>query len=201
MDNHSIVILAFACVSGAISPGPSLALVIKNTIDGGRTQGILTGIGHGLGLTIYAFGAVMGLSSIFVGNQRIYAFIQISGSLWLAYIGFMMIKSSSSTFQSRHIRSKSSGFLDGFMISFLNPKILIFFVAVFSQFIHEKITNYDKAVFVAIAGMIDTMWYVLVAATLAKSKLLVKLKANTFFIDKIIGSILICISISILLKV
>tara|TARA_B100001248_G_C27364532_1_gene448240 strand:+ start:129 stop:734 length:606 start_codon:yes stop_codon:yes gene_type:complete len=201
MDNQSIVILAFACVSGAISPGPSLALVIKNTIDGGRTQGILTGIGHGLGLTIYAFGAVMGLSSIFVGNQRIYAFIQILGSLWLAYIGFMMIKSSSSTFQSRHIRSKSSGFLDGFMISFLNPKILIFFVAVFSQFIHEEITNYDKAVFVAIAGMIDTMWYVLVAATLAKSKLLVKLKANTFFIDKIIGSILICISISILLKV
>ena len=201
MDNQSIVILAFACASGAISPGPSLALVIKNTIDGGRTQGILTGIGHGLGLTIYAFGAVMGLSSIFVGNQRIYAFIQILGSLWLAYIGFMMIKSSSSTFQSRHIRSKSSGFLDGFMISFLNPKILIFFVAVFSQFIHEEITNYDKAVFVAIAGMIDTMWYVLVAATLAKSKLLFKLKANTFFIDKIIGSILICISISILLKI
>ena len=201
MDNHSIVILAIVCASGAISPGPSLAVVIKNTIDGGRTQGILTGVGHGLGLTIYAFMAVMGLSSIFVVYQKVYAFIQILGSFWLAYIGYTMIKSSSLTSQRRHWRRKSIGFLDGFMISFLNPKILVFFVAVFSQFIHAEITNYEKAVIVAIAGMIDTMWYVLVAATLAKSKLLFKLKANTFFIDKIIGSILICISISILLKI
>ena len=201
MDNYSIIILAFLCASGAISPGPSLAIVIKNTMDGGKTQGILTGVGHGLGLTIYASLAVMGLSSIFVDNQRVFGFIQILGSLWVAKIGYMMIKSSSSTFPSMHWRSKSKGFLDGFMISFLNPKILVFFVAIFSQFMKGEITNNDKAVIVAIAGMIDTIWYVLVAVTLAKSKLLVRMKANASSIDKIIGSILICISISLLLKV
>ena len=201
MDNNSIIILAFVCASGAISPGPSLAIVIKNTMEGGRTQGVLSGVGHGLGLTIYAFVAIMGLSSIFTGNQRVYALIQILGSLWLTYIGYKMIKSSSSTFPNRQRRSKSRGFMDGFMISFLNPKILVFFVAIFSQLINGEITNKDKAVIVAIAGMIDTIWYVLVAATLAKSKLLDRLKANTSSIDKIVGTILICISISILLKV
>ena len=200
MDNYSIIILALVCASGAISPGPSLAIVVKNTMDGGRTQGILTGVGHGLGLTIYAFIAIMGLSSIFIGNPRVYASIQILGSLWLGYIGYMMIKASSSTFPIKQRRSKSRGFMDGFMISFLNPKILVFFVAVFSQFINQEITNNDKAVIVTIAGMIDTIWYVLVAVTLAKSKLLVRLKTNASFIDKIVGSILICISFSILLS-
>ena len=192
--------MAFVCASGAISPGPSLAVVIKNTIEGGRTQGILTGVGHGLGLTIYAFIAVMGLSSIIVGNQSVFFFIQILGSLWLARIGYLMIKSTSSNFSNRHKKSNSKGFLEGFMISFLNPKILVFFAAIFSQFINNEITNTDKAVIVSIAGIIDTLWYVCVAAMLAKSSLLVKLRNNSSFIDKIVGLLLVCISISLIFK-
>ena len=201
MDTYSLIILAFVCASGAISPGPSLAIVIKNTIEGGRTQGILTGVGHGLGLTVYAFIAVMGLSSIIVGNQSVFVFIQILGALWLAYVGYLMIKSTSSTSPNRAGKSNSKGFLEGFMISFLNPKILVFFAAIFSQFITKEITNSDKAVIVSIAGIIDTLWYVWVAAVLAKSKLLVKLRANSSLINKILGFVLICISISIILKV
>ena len=201
MDIYSLVILAFVCASGAISPGPSLGVVIKNTIDGGRTQGILTGMGHGLGLTLYAFIAVIGLSSIIVGNKSVFVFIQILGAMWLIYIGYLMIKSTSSTFTNSSSKSNSKGFLEGFMISFLNPKILVFFAAVFSQFIKQDITNTDKAVIVAIAGTIDTLWYVMVAAALSKSRLLVKLRANSSLIDKIIGFLLISISISIIFNV
>ena len=57
---------------GAISPGPSLAIVIRNTISGGRIQGVMTGLGHGLGLSIYAFIAVMGLSSLILHNLKIF---------------------------------------------------------------------------------------------------------------------------------
>ena len=49
------------------------------------------------------------------------------------------------------------------MISFLNPKILVFFVAVFSQFIYKELTRLDKTIIVLVAGLIDTFWYVLVA--------------------------------------
>ena len=201
MDFQSIIILAFICASGAISPGPSLAVVIRNTIEGGRTQGILTGIGHGIGLTIYASIAVMGLSSIIIANQSFFVFIQILGALWLIYIGYLMIKSSSSGFSNMQKKNIPKGFLEGFMISFLNPKILVFFAAVFSQFIKNDINAFDKSVIVAIAGFIDTLWYVLVAVALAKSSLLVKLKANSSLIDKIGGSILIGISLYIILKV
>ena len=56
MDLTTILALSFVCAMGAMSPGPSLAVVLRNTISGGRLQGIMTGVGHGLGFGIYALG-------------------------------------------------------------------------------------------------------------------------------------------------
>ena len=62
MDFKSILAISVICALGAISPGPSLAVVVRNTINGGRKRGVLTGVGHGLGLGIYALISVMGIS-------------------------------------------------------------------------------------------------------------------------------------------
>jgi threonine/homoserine/homoserine lactone efflux protein len=54
MDINSLIMISLACAAGAISPGPSLIVVIRNTIAGGRKQGVMTAIGHGIGLGLYA---------------------------------------------------------------------------------------------------------------------------------------------------
>ena len=53
--------LALICILGAMSPGPSLAVILRNSISGSRKQGVFAGIGHGLGITFYALIAVLGL--------------------------------------------------------------------------------------------------------------------------------------------
>ena len=201
MDTQAVIILALVCASGAISPGPSLAVVMRNTIKGGRTQGVLTGIGHGLGLTIYAFIAVMGLSSILIGNKTLFTSIQIAGSLWLIWIGYNLIRSSSIELPEHHVESGVKGFLEGLMISFLNPKILVFFVAVFSQFIHKELTVVDKTIIVIVAGVIDTFWYVLVAMLLAGKNFINQLKENSAWIDRVTGVFIILIALVIIIKV
>ena len=60
---------AIVCIIGAISPGPSLAVVIRNNINHDRFSGILTSIGHGLGICVYATLAVLGLGIILEANQ------------------------------------------------------------------------------------------------------------------------------------
>ena len=200
MDINSILILAIVCASGAISPGPSLAVVIRNTITGGRAQGIMTGIGHGIGLTIYAFIAVMGLSSMLIGNQTLFVFVQMAGSFWLIWIGCKMILSSPMEYSKKNVDSRKRGFIDGFMISFLNPKILVFFVAVFSQFINEKLTNSDRAKIVMVAGVIDTFWYVFVAMLLAGSNFIDKIKKYSVWIDRFTGVLLIGLSLAIIIR-
>ena len=200
MDIQAIIILVLVCASGAISPGPSLAVVMRNTIKGGRAQGVMTGIGHGLGLTIYAFIAVMGLSSILTGNKTLFTSIQIAGAFWLIWIGYNMIRSSSKEFPEHHVESGVKGFMEGFMISFLNPKILVFFVAVFSQFIHGELTRIDIAIIVLVAGFIDTFWYVLVAMLIAGTKLIDQLKEKSAWIDRMTGIFLLGIAFFIIIK-
>ena len=88
MNFTALLGMSIVCALGAMSPGPSLAVVLRNTISGGRTQGVLTGIGHGIGFTIYAFLAVTGLSAILIANESAFSFLQWSGAailLWLSY--------------------------------------------------------------------------------------------------------------------
>ena len=59
------------CLLGAMSPGPSMAVVINNAIFKGRYNGILTSIGHGIGIAVYAAFAVMGLGLIIKTNALI----------------------------------------------------------------------------------------------------------------------------------
>ena len=201
MDFKSILAISVICALGAISPGPSLAVVIRNTINGGRKQGVLTGVGHGLGLGIYALLSVMGISSLITGNKELFNIIQIIGSFFLIFLASRMIfnKSDKELIDFDNYKTRK-GFFEGFMISFLNPKILIFFTAVFSQFMTEDLTLVDKITMAVVAGVIDISWYVLVAIVLAGTKLLNVLKRQSNYIDKITGYILLILGILMLVK-
>ena len=197
MELKELIMLSFVCAMGAISPGPSLAVVIRNTISGGRFQGVMTGIGHGIGIGLYAFMAVMGLSSLLLSNEKLFIIFQIAGAIILFWIACKMILNKPSNLIDKEQFSKK-GFIQGFMIAFLNPKILVFLVAVFSQFIKSDINSLDRFIIAIMASIIDMGWYVLVSLLLAGTSLINSFRANGVLIDRSIGSILILISLLLL---
>ena len=194
MELKDLIVLSLVCAMGAISPGPSLAVVIRNTISGGRFQGVMTGIGHGIGIGIYAFMAVMGLSSLLINNENIFKTFQLAGAIILLLIAYKMIINKPSEVFNENI-TRGRGFIEGFMIAFLNPKILVFLVAVFSQFINSDINILDRAIIAIMASVIDMAWYVLVALLLAGTSLIDNFRSNAVLIDRSIGAILILISL------
>ena len=200
MDIKSLIGLSFVCAMGAISPGPSLVVVLRNTIAGGRRQGVMTGVGHGLGITVYSFIAVMGLSSLLLANKQIFNLLQWAGALVLIWLAFDMISFNTSDLSEKYEDSGRRGFIEGFMISFLNPKILVFMVAVFSQFISPDIDNPSRFIMALMAGIIDAAWYVLVAIALAGTPIINTLRANAGTIDRSIGVVLLFIAILLIIK-
>lgn len=200
MDIKSLMVLSFVCAMGAISPGPSLVVVLRNTISGGRLQGVMTGIGHGIGLSIYAFIAVMGLSSIILSNENYFQTIQFTGALVLIWLAYNMIIHKPSKSSEDYEGSGGRGFIEGFMIAFFNPKILIFFVAIFSQFIETRTNITDRLIIAIMAGIIDATWYVFVALILAGTSLIEKIRMNGVVIDRLIGLILLVIAILLIVK-
>ena len=114
MDFTALLGLSFVCAMGAMSPGPSLAVVIRNTISGGRTQGIMTGVGHGIGFGIYAMLAVTGLSAILVADESKFELLQLSGAFVLLWLSYNMLTYVPSEGVKEHQSSGRKGFVEGF---------------------------------------------------------------------------------------
>jgi len=200
MDFTALLGMSIVCAMGAMSPGPSLAVVLRNTISGGRTRGVMTGIGHGIGFGIYAFIAVMGLSALLLANEGFFNLLQWAGAAVLFWLAYNMLTYNPSGPAKEHESTGRKGFAEGFMIAFLNPKILVFLVAVFSQFIDPKMENMDRFIMAFIAGIIDTVWYVLVAAVLSGTPAIDKLRANAVVIDRSIGTVLLILAFMLVLR-
>ena len=64
MDFAALAPIVAVLIVGAISPGPSLAILIRNTLEGGKKRGVACGVGHGIGFGIYAFIAIAGIAQL-----------------------------------------------------------------------------------------------------------------------------------------
>lgn len=186
---------AAVCVAGAMSPGPSLALVIRNSTKFSRIAGLMTAIGHGLGMGIYAVFAVTGLVIVITTNVYLFQLIQILGICFLLYFGIQFILQKSNEIIIDDNQKNINSFIQGFSISILNPKILIWFAAIFSQFVSVNGTFTSNSILVLTASIIDCIWYVIVALVVTSYGL------NNFFqkriniIQKVSGFILVLIGI------
>ncbi|SFC90154.1 LysE family translocator [Pseudoalteromonas denitrificans] len=194
--------LATICLLGAMTPGPSLAIVLKHTVAGGRLNGLVASIAHGAGIALYAILTVIGMAVIIKETPWLFNIIKYSGAVFLLWLAYKAFTSKSSLGELKHqtatVSLKQSAW-EGFMIAFLNPKIAMFFIALFSQFIDANASLQQKVIMVSTVGGIDTVWYCLIALALSKSKVLEKLRNNVHIIEKITGVVLLGITARVLM--
>jgi threonine/homoserine/homoserine lactone efflux protein len=200
MINWFWVQFASICIVGAMSPGPSMALIIRNSIKYGRVSGLLSSIGHAIGIGIYASISVVGLQLILINNIFVFNTIQFCGSIFLLILGILFLKNSGEKLSLEDDQKNLNSFIQGFAISILNPKILIWFTAIFSQFIEASSTNMTKLTMVFMASSIDGIWYIIVTIVVTGFGLKQILENNTKTIQNISGIVLIFISLIIFYK-
>ena len=99
-----------------------------------------------------------------------------------------------------NIKVHTNSFIQGFAIAIINPKILIFFVAIYSQFIQANADLMEKTILVSTSTIIDATWYVVVSFTVTAYGINNFLKEKKYLIQKIIGFLLIIIALSLLYK-
>ena len=169
-DEVAWLLLALTLFAGAASPGPSLALVIRHTLSAGRGAGLSVAVAHGLGVWLYALAVVFGVATLLTHLSGMMLALQFAGMVFLCYLGAGMIRSgwkasSDASLNSPAVNGIDTGsyFRDGFLIVFLNPKIMVFFLAVFSQFLTSAQSLMAQVYAASLAGVIDALWYALVA--------------------------------------
>lgn len=180
--------LALLCLAGAASPGLSWLLILSMSAARGMRVGISGAIGHGLGITIFALTTVFGLSALLIAMPDLTTALTFLGLLLLLYFGYQLITAGSPALPER--LTTQGGFIAGFFIAIINPKVLVFFLAVFGPFVEPTHSVKTHLLMGALAGGIDTLVYMCVAIT--GMALRQALDANRIrLINRIIGYLLI----------
>ena len=189
------------CLLGAMSPGPSMAVVINNAIFKGRYNGILTAIGHGIGIAVYATFAVLGLGLIIKTNVFIFNGLKILSIIFLIFIGLKSILSKEKlSLEDKNLKENTVSFLQGFSISILNPKIFVWFIAVYSQFMSINNQLIFDIYLISIAGIVDACWYMILTLTVTTASALSFFQKKIYIIQKIQGFFLIALGIGLMVN-
>ena len=194
--------LALVCALGAMSPGPSLAVVARHALRGGVGDGIVCAMAHGVGILLWALLMANGLGVLMTELPTWFYAVQLAGAGFLLYLGIRVLLSQSSVVipdEALPVSSKTGAGIEGFVIALSNPKIALFFAALFSQFIEPDATAFEKTLIASTAAGIDTLWYALVSMLLAQTAVLARLQRHATLLNRLFGGILIVLAASVVM--
>jgi len=185
------------CLLGAMSPGPSLAVVVGTTLGRGRHAGYGAALGHGLGVGLYGLFTVSGLAVLMTRSPALFLGLQLAGAVYLVWLGWKALPGSAAGAATGVPQWAGRGPLDGFLVAFLNPKLAVFMLALFSQFLEPGSGIAWKGLMTATVGVTDAAWYALVVRLLSTGRWLEKLEANATTIERLFGVILIGLAVTV----
>lgn len=123
-----------ACVVIVIVPGPTVTVIIANSMRSGVTAGLLNVAGTQFGLLIMLTIVALGLEFIVAKLSIMFEYLRIAGAVYLVWLGIRLLRSRGQLVQQRSIR-RGSYFWQGFIVVWSNPKALLFLGAFIPQFI------------------------------------------------------------------
>ncbi|MEM1403006.1 MAG: LysE family translocator [Pseudomonadota bacterium] len=179
------ITLAGLCWAGAASPGPSLAVVLSACRQGGRSAGLLAAWAHAVGVGLYAGLTVLGFSALLARLPALFIVIQLAGATYLLWMAAKLWFAAATTKEDEEDTGASmTAMRDGFAVAFLNPKLAVFMLALFSQFVQPGAPLDVNAQLVGTAFAVDGIWYSLIALLFTRDGWLAALKRNAQRVDR-----------------
>ncbi|PQJ78211.1 LysE family translocator [Polaribacter porphyrae] len=150
----------------AFSPGPDNIFVLTQSIVNGKKFGLATVFGLISGCIVHTTLVAFGVSAIIKENENLFLVIKIFGALYLLYLAYQVFKADASILLSEDSverKTTTQLFKQGFIMNVLNPKVSIFFLAFFPQFLFsDSISNVIQffvlgAIFMLVSLLIFSM--------------------------------------------
>ena len=159
------VLLAFtlACLLIVIVPGPTVTVIIANSIRHGAKAGLLNVVGTQIGLAMMLAVLAAGLAAVVAGMGSLFEILRIVGAAYLIWLGIKMWRSDGSLERADVARPMGSFIIQGFIVIWSNPKALIFFGAFIPQFIDQAgsaawQTVFYGAIFMVVGAIFDSLY-------------------------------------------
>ncbi|WP_407181208.1 LysE family translocator [Bradyrhizobium sp. STM 3562] len=137
MPSFQILLLFLAAaLLVAITPGPGIFYIVARTLAGGRTEGLASSVGLGLGGLVHVLAGGVGLSALVMASAKAFTLLKIAGALYLIWLGLKTWRGARLA-EPTEVRTTGlrRAFREGIVVEALNPKTAAFFLAFIPQFV------------------------------------------------------------------
>ena len=142
MDSETFITFVLASFTLTISPGPDILYVISQSIIKGKKSALMTSLGLTTGLLVHTFLVAVGLSVIISQNENILNMIKLLSVFYFFYLIVMVFLKRKDNLKQNEEGFSENQFKKGLIMNLLNPKVSLFFIAFFPNFLfHDQISN------------------------------------------------------------
>lgn len=204
-------IFASVQLVATMSPGPAFAVVFRNAAVSTRRAGVMTAIGLGIGVGVHVFLVLAGLAMIVTQSVLLFSVIKYAGAAYLIYIGIKGLRAKKQQAMSDEVLAvdtqapvqKSVSDLKalriGILTNLLNPKAMVFFTAVFTQFIAPGASVALMAAYGVTSVAIEVLWFAGLSFVLTDIRVQQKFKRVSHWVDRVCGGLLTALGVKLAL--
>ena len=183
-----------------ITPGPATATVMRSALRGGVRGAVATILGNSAGVLAWAALSALGISALVAASEVAFAVLKITGAAVLVYLGVRSLIGRGEDGMPLAPPDRRTAFRDGLATSLANPKLAVFFVALFPQFVADGSPVLPAAL--AMAGMIvvlDLAWYTSLAVVVDRSRRALTGSRLVRRLEQLMGAVLIGLGVRVAL--
>lgn len=143
-----------ACAVITLIPGPTVTVIIANSLAHGPRAGLLNVAGTQLGLGLMMAILVVGLSSVIAAMGWLFEWLRWAGAAYLVWLGIQLLRSPEAIAEARSFPAPRGGFvLQGFLVLMANPKALLWFGAFIPQFVDPRGNYVGQIILLGVTAM------------------------------------------------
>jgi threonine/homoserine/homoserine lactone efflux protein len=183
-----------------ITPGAATAMVIRSAMRGGWRAGVRTIAGNSIGVIAWALLSIAGISALVAASEVAFVALKVTGALVLVWMGIQSFRRAGAPAETLVAPRRARAFRDGLITSLANPKLAVFFIALFPQFVGERGDVLPTTL--AMAAMIvclDVLWYSTLAVLASRAKAGFMASRAGRWMERVTGTVLIALGLRVAL--
>lgn len=191
-----IIVLALICFVSMLSPGPDFILVTRNSLLLPRRQALATALGIITGCFVHATYCVLGLAVIITQSVMLFSVLKYAGGCYLIYLGIKCLFArpapdvEAAANGATHIGT-GQAFRQGLLCNLLNPKLAVFLLSLFTQFISADATWQQKALVAGVFAGEALIYWPLLVVLLQRPEIRAGFGRFRLYIDRVCGALLV----------
>jgi threonine/homoserine/homoserine lactone efflux protein len=196
--------LSFVLVAIVVSltPGPATATIIRISARSGRRTALAAIAGNSIGVLLWAVLSAVGVSSLILASRVAYDVLKIGGAVVLVTLGVRSLLHSRRTgmlaspeTREAPARTIAAGWRSGLLTGVANPKLAVFFVALFPQFLDPSDPVLPYALLMALVVVaVDVLWFSTLAIAVDRAGSILRPRLNAW-LERVAGGVMVALGV------